>query len=86
MDETEDQLEEGLEHLKNIQEELSDIKEQTTNPWSSFLRGVLQGAGAIVGGVAAVILLGWLLYIAGLIPGLSTMVHAIQDAMGQLRK
>lgn len=86
MDETENQLEEGLEHLKSIQEELSEIKEQTGSAWTSFFRGVLQGAGAIVGGIAAIILLGWLLYIAGLIPGLGTMAHAIQEAMSQLRR
>jgi predicted lipid-binding transport protein (Tim44 family) len=86
MDETEQQLEEGLEHLKNIQEELSELKEQTANPWASFARGILQGAGAIVGGIAAIILLGWVLYVMGLIPGFGTIVHSIQDAMGALHR
>lgn len=86
MDETEQQLEEGLEHLKNIQEELSEIKEQTANPWASFWRGMLQGAGAIVGGIAAIILLGWVLSLLGILPGFSVIVDSIRTAMSQLHR
>ncbi len=75
----------GLEHLEHIEEELEEIKERTPSHFDSFVRGTLQGAGAIVGGIAAVIVLGWLLYLFGFIPGLSTIGHYIQDAMSQIR-
>lgn len=84
--EEETQLEEGLEHLKQIQEEITELKEETSGRWNSFRRGVWQGAGTIVGGIAAIILIGWILFLLGLIPGLGTISHIIQDAASQIRR
>jgi hypothetical protein len=86
MDETEQRIDQGLEHLERIEEELEEIKERTPSHFDSFVRGTLQGAGAIVGGIAAIILLGWALYLLGFVPGLSAIGHYIQDAMSQLRR
>jgi hypothetical protein len=79
-------LEEGLERLEHIEEDLEEIKNRTPDHWIAFRNGVLQGAGAIVGGIIAIILLGWILSLFGLIPGLGTIVHSIQDAMSELHK
>jgi hypothetical protein len=74
---------EGLEHLANIEQELEAIKERTPTPHRAFVYGLLQGAGALVGGVVALILLGWVLALFGIIPGLATISHYLQNAVTQ---
>ena len=87
MADTDDQLEEGLERLEHIEENLEEIKNQaSTSRWIAFRNGIWQGAGALVGGVLAVIFLGWVLSLFGLIPGLGTIVHLVQEAMSGLRR
>lgn len=68
----------GLKQLKRIENELEEIKERTSDPKRTFLFGILYGAGAFVGGLIAIVLLGWLLSIAGLIPGVSEISTKIQ--------
>lgn len=72
----------GLEHLKNIEEELEQIKERTANPKRSLFNGIWQGVGAIIGGVVAIVAIGGLLSLLGIIPGLgdiATYLHGILD-------
>jgi hypothetical protein len=74
---------EGLEHLANIEHELEAIKQSAPSSKQAFFHGILQGAGALVGGVAGLIVLGWLLALFGIIPGLATIAHYLQDAVSQ---
>lgn len=67
----------GLKSLERIEKDLEDLK---SNPKRTFLNGILYGAGAFLGGILAIILLGWLLNIAGLIPGIRDMVELVQSA------
>lgn len=71
----------GLKQLKRIENELEEIKERSSDPKRTFLFGILYGAGAFVGGILAIVLLGWLLSIAGLIPGLSEISQKIQTKL-----
>jgi hypothetical protein len=71
---------EGLARLANIEEDLEEIKERTPTPRRAFTNGLFQGAGALVGGVVAIVLLGWVLSLFGLIPGFAYIVNALQDA------
>jgi hypothetical protein len=82
-----DELEEkGIEHLEHIEQELKEIKERTgVSQWVSLRNGIFQGAGAVVGGIIAVVLLGWLLSVLGVIPGFATIGNTIQDAIHQQR-
>ncbi len=76
----------GLEHLEKIESELKEIKlQQKGSRWQSLRNGLWQGAGAIIGGVAAVIVLGWILSFLGVIPGFGEMAHYIQQAFQQSR-
>lgn len=78
----ENAVQSGLEHLKNIEEELGEIKERTSDPKRSLLNGMLSGAGAIVGSIAALIILGWLLSLLGVLPGFGSIaayLHGIVD-------
>jgi hypothetical protein len=69
---------EGLKRLKNIEGELEDIKENTGGKWRWFLRGVLQGAGIIVGTIIAATALGWFLSILGVVPGFGDMAEYLR--------
>lgn len=69
---------EALEHLENIEEDLDEIKRRTPTRWRSFVYGVLHGAGALIGSVLALALLGWLLTLIGVLPGLDKLAPYIQ--------
>lgn len=68
----------GLKQLERIANDLEEIK---GNPRRTFYHGVLYGAGAFVGGVLAIVTLGWLLNIAGLIPGISEIARIVGYAV-----
>jgi hypothetical protein len=72
---------ESLDQLKQIEEQLVEIKEKTPTPRRAFINGILQGSGAVVGSILAVVLLGYLLSLFGIIPGLGSIVHSLQSAM-----
>lgn len=70
---------EAIEHLESIEEELKDINSKTITPKRALLNGVMQGLGAVIGSIAAVALLGWLLHVFGLIPGLSEFAAYFEE-------
>ncbi len=76
---------EGLEHLTRIEQDLETIKERTPSPRRAFLLGILQGAGALVGGIVALVIFGWVLSLLGIIPGFTRIVSALQDATAHFR-
>ena len=72
-----------VRQLREIKKELSAIRGNTsTEGW--FVRGLLYGAGWIVGSLAAVILIGWLLLGLGIIPGVNIIAAYIGNAMTEL--
>ena len=75
----------GLDHLARIEEELEEIKDRTANPKRSFINGIWQGAGAIVGSIAAILLLGWGLGILGLVPGIGDIANSLHSMVDQVR-
>lgn len=75
----------GLKQLKRIENELEEIKDRTGNPKRTFINGIIYGAGAFVGGILAIILLGWVLAIAGLIPGFGDLAHKVGDTVNAAR-
>jgi len=78
--------EEGLKYLERIEEELEEIKDRTPAPRRAFLFGLLQGAGALIGGVAALTLLGWLLSFFGVVPGFADISQYIQTSVDNFRR
>ena len=78
--------EEGLQHLERIEQELEEIKKRTPTQKSSFVSGLWQGAGAFIGGVLALALLGWVLSLFGVIPGFAAIAHYLQDAVAAFHK
>ena len=76
---------EGLKHLKNIEDDIEEIKERTPGARRSFLNGILWGAGTVLGTALAFVLLGWVLSVFGLIPGMRDMVEYLQAIVSQIR-
>jgi hypothetical protein len=76
---------EGLQHLEHIEEELVAIKDRTGSTRRSFILGIFQGAGVVIGTILAVALLGWILSILGVIPGLGTLVSYLHTINEQIR-
>lgn len=73
-----------LRQLKRIEKELEEIKERTANPKRSFFIGILQGAGAIIGGIFAVALIGWILAVLGIVPGLGDIVAYLRSVVNNV--
>lgn len=83
---TKDTLEKkGLKHLQRIENELEEIKDRTGNPRRAFMYGILYGAGAFVGGILAILLLGWVLHILGFIPGFESLEKRINTSYESVR-
>ncbi len=78
---------EGLRRLQHIEEEVGKIESRTPgNLRHSFIAGIMSGAGAVVGGVAALTLAGWVLSLLGIIPGFGYIAHYLQDIMANLHR
>lgn len=84
MDETTEQK--GIKHLEQIEGELEEIKNRQPAPGSAFAYGLLQGAGALLGGIFALTLLGWVLSFFGIVPGLGTIAKYLQDIVTAFRR
>ena len=74
----------GLEHLAQIEEALDEIAENTPTKGRAFMYGVLQGAGAIIGSVIMLAILGYVLTLFGLLPGFGAIGHYLQDAVAKV--
>lgn len=77
---------EGLKHLKNIEDDIEEIKERTPTPRRSFLQGLLWGAGTVLGSLLALAIIGWILALSGFIPGFRDMADYLQTIVSQIRR
>ncbi len=68
-------------HLEKIEKELVLIRKGITNFSSYFIRGMLQGAGYLVGAALVLTIVGWILNIAGVIPAFSDAVDEFRASM-----
>jgi hypothetical protein len=50
------------------------------------LYGVLYGAGAFVGGIIAIIIVGWVLSIIGVLPGFDELESTLTETYESVRK
>jgi len=77
----------GLKNLRHIEKEVTAIESRTPgSPLRSFFNGIMQGGGAVVGSIAAIALVGWLLGVFGIIPGLGDLAHYFQDIIAKLNR
>ena len=76
--------------LDKLNRTLVGIFHKTESFWRAFVRGVLQGLGSILGVVLAIIIIGWILNVMGVIPGFrqqaSEWKEMWQDTLEQVKK
>jgi hypothetical protein len=77
---------EEIDELKKISGELEAIKANTGSYGSAFWRGILQGAGAIIGSILAIVLIGWILEIIGVIPGFGQIAAYFSDIAAHIER
>ncbi len=71
-------LSSDVEKLEEIQTDLVELKSLAGSSTAWFYRGILQGAGAIVGSILMLIFLGWVLSFLGFFPGFSEIADYIR--------
>lgn len=85
----EEQLEieaEALERLESIEEDLEEIKNRTPDRRKSFVYGFWHGVGALVGGILGLSILGWVLTVFGVVPGLDQVVPYLQTMVDNFKR
>lgn len=75
-----------IQELKKITEELHAVNVNTGSSWVAFWRGVLQGGGAVVGSILAIILIGIVLSILGFIPGVRDISAYVASVVAHLQR
>lgn len=73
--------EKSLEHLASIDEGIDQLNERIPNIPTTFINGIFQGMGILVGSLFAVTLIGWLLSFLGIIPGLGEFAEYLRGVM-----
>ena len=79
-------LAQDIEQLAEIKTDLEDLKHLTGSSKEWFVRGILQGAGAIIGSILMLIALGWFLSIIGVIPGAAEIANFIRGYLDQVHR
>jgi hypothetical protein len=74
-----------IQELKKITEELKAVNINTGSSWTAFYRGILSGGGAIVGSILAIVLIGVVLSVLGVIPGFNTIAAYINAAIANVK-
>lgn len=74
-----------IKQLIKIERRLEEIKNRTGNTKRAFLYGTLQGAGAVIGSIVALMLLGWFLSALGVIPGFGDIAEYLRGVVASWR-
>ncbi len=70
-------------NLQELNENLDQINRKLGNVWFSFFKGVLTGFGSILGAGLAIIIIGWILNIVGVIPAFQRQATEWRDIFRQ---
>jgi hypothetical protein len=69
--------------IEEISENLAIITKKFGNGWIAFSMGVLKGFGSVLGAGLAIILIGWVLNIIGVIPALKNTTEDLKKIFEQ---
>jgi hypothetical protein len=73
---------EAQQEAKKVEALLDEIKANTASkPAKNFINGILYGAGIVLGTIAAVVGIGWLLTILGIIPGADVIAQKLSEIL-----
>jgi hypothetical protein len=73
------------EHLVKIEDELSHMRRITSMP-RALLHGTIYGAGYVLGTVLIIVIIGWILNIAGVIPALSRGIGEFRSVLENINR
>lgn len=68
-------------HLEIIEGELAHMRKETVSLKASLVRGLIYGAGYILGAALILVLIGWMLNVVGIIPAFKSQVNEFRDAL-----
>ncbi len=72
-----------LEEIEKTLKDIHKILKQTR--WQMFVQGLWRAFGYLVGLILAIVIIGWLFNIIGLIPFLSNFSHEMKDVLNIAR-
>jgi hypothetical protein len=67
--------------LEKIDAKLSHMDKVATGAWRTLWRGVIYGAGYVLGAIAIIVVVGWILDIIGIIPAFNNQVTEFRMAL-----
>jgi len=67
--------------LKKIDAELSHMDKAANGSWRTLWRGIIYGAGYVIGAVVIIVLVGWILDVVGFIPLFNNQVAEFRMAL-----
>ncbi len=68
-------------HLENIEGELKGIKHKIGSTGSVLWRGIVSGAGYVVGAALILVVIGWILNIVGVIPAFQKYANDFRQVL-----
>ena len=67
--------------LKKIDAKLSHMDKVASGSWRTLWRGVIYGAGYVIGAIVVIVVVGWILDAVGVIPALNNQVTEFRMAL-----
>ena len=71
------------QELEKVNRSLVGIFHKTESLWRAFVRGMLSGIGSVFGIALAILLIGWILNVLGIIPGIQKQAQQWQSMWQQ---
>lgn len=69
--------------VEEINENVEKILIKTGGYWTSFFRGLLTGFGSVIGAFIALLIIGWVLNVVGIIPAFSRQADTWRQSLQQ---
>jgi hypothetical protein len=71
-------------HLETIEKEIIELRKGSNGLIATLVRGLIYGAGYIIGAVLIILLIGWILNIIGVIPAFNSQVIEFRSALERI--
>jgi hypothetical protein len=72
--------------LEQINNNVEEISHKVGGSWHALWRGILSGFGYVIGAFVAILIIGWVLNIIGIIPAFKQQVESLKDTLQQTQQ
>ena len=69
--------------IADIRDSVEQINHRIGGGWTTLWRGILSGLGYVLGALIALIIIGWVLNVIGIIPAFKQQVNSLKDSLQQ---